>query len=73
MDASHAQGALMRGEHLHSGSSYKRLDKGVFRLPIPLDEHATSVLIDERALDDLLDGIDVDLVRPRPPRRERVH
>jgi transposase len=52
---------------------YKRLDKGVFRLPMPLDERATSVVIDERALDDLLDGIDVDPVRPRPPRRERVH
>jgi transposase len=52
---------------------YKRLDKGVFRLPVPLGEHATSVLIDERALDDLLDGIDVERSPPRPSRRERVH
>ncbi|MBI5538366.1 MAG: IS66 family insertion sequence element accessory protein TnpB [Deltaproteobacteria bacterium] len=52
---------------------YKRLDKGVFRLPMPLDERATSVAIDERALDDLLDGIDVERAAPRPPRHERVH
>jgi hypothetical protein len=52
---------------------YKRLDKGVFRLPIPLDERATSVVIDEGALDDLLDGLDVEPKPPRPARRERVH
>ena len=38
---------------------YKRLDRSVFRLPEPLEEGATTVVIDERALDDLLDGIDV--------------
>jgi transposase len=52
---------------------YKRLDKGVFRLPAPLHERETSVVIDERALDDLLDGIDVERTPPRPSRRERVH
>ena len=52
---------------------YKRLDKGVFRLPIPRDERATSVEIDERALDDLLDGIDVERAAPRVRQRERVH
>lgn len=37
---------------------YKRLDRGTFRLPDAPDG-ATSIAIDERALDDLLDGIDV--------------
>ncbi len=50
---------------------YKRLDKATFRLPeIPRD--ATSLTIDERALDDLLDGIDVEATPPSRP-RERVH
>ena len=39
---------------------YKRLDRGTFRLPEPLDEHSLSVTIDERVLDDLLDGIAVE-------------
>ena len=38
---------------------YKRLDRGVFRLPEPLVSGEATVVIDERALDDLLDGIDV--------------
>lgn len=37
---------------------YKRLDRGTFRLPDAPDG-ATRIAIDERALDDLLDGIDV--------------
>jgi transposase len=52
---------------------YKRLDKGTFVLPESADPLGATVIISERALDDLLDGIDVDPVRPRPPRRERVH
>jgi transposase len=51
---------------------YKRLDKGVFRLPVPLDDAATNLTIEERALDDLLDGIDVEAT-PRKERRARVH
>ena len=43
---------------------YKRLDRGVFRLPEPLEEGATTVTIDERVLDDLLEGIDIE-ARPR--------
>ena len=38
---------------------YKRLDKSTFRLP-EVQGGATSIAIDERALDDLLDGIDVE-------------
>jgi transposase len=50
---------------------YKRLDRGVFRMPeAPLS--GASLVIDERALDDLLDGIDVEK-RPRQMRRERMH
>ena len=51
---------------------YKRLDKGVFRLPAPLDEAATHLTIEERVLDDLLDGIDVEAT-PRKKRPVRVH
>jgi transposase len=48
---------------------YKRLDQSTFRIPEPLDEHATSVAIDERALDALLDGIDLEAkARKEPPR-----
>jgi len=51
---------------------YKRLDEGTFRLPEPTDADAASIVIDERALDDLLDGIDVE-PKPRKARRPRVH
>lgn len=47
----------------HDGSGpcvfYKRLDKGVFRVPEPLEEGAATVEIDEGVLEDLLDGIEV--------------
>jgi transposase len=46
---------------------YKRLDHGVFRVPEPQDENASTVIIEERVLDDLLDGIEVQ-ARPPPPR-----
>lgn len=52
---------------------YKRLDKGTFRLPQPLDERDTMVVIDERVLDDLLDGIDVEPPKPRRTPRVRIH
>jgi len=44
---------------------YKRLDRGTFRLP-EVTAGTTSVPIDERALDDLLDGIDVEAKAQRP-------
>ena len=47
---------------------YKRLDEKVFRLPEPLEPGSMSVRIDERALDDLLDGIDVE----RRPKRTKM-
>ena len=55
---------------------YKRLDEGTFRIPEPLDPAATSMVIEERVLDDLLDGIDVvgrDEVAQARARRRRAH
>lgn len=46
---------------------YKRLDKGTFRLP-DAPEGATSVSIEEGALEALLDGVDVEAPRARRPR-----
>ena len=38
---------------------YKRLDTGTFRLP-EVPEGTTTLAIEERVLDDLLDGVDLD-------------
>jgi transposase len=51
---------------------YKRLDSGTFRLPEGLEPGATSVTIEEGALDDLLDGIDVTQA-PMKKRATGVH
>ena len=51
---------------------YKRLDRGTFRVPEPAEPSATSIVVDDRVLDDLLDGIDVE-AEVRKVRRERVH
>jgi transposase len=40
---------------------YKRLDKGRFRIPTSLEDGAKAIAIDERVLEDLLDGIDLDV------------
>lgn len=48
---------------------YKRLDRGAFRIPVAPREGATALAIEERALDDLLDGIDLDAASPKAPRR----
>jgi transposase len=48
---------------------YKRLDAHTFRIPEPAIEGDVARLIDERAFDDLIDGIDI---KPSSPRR-RVH
>jgi transposase len=50
---------------------YKRLDRKTFRLPEP-EGDSKSVTIDERALDDLLDGIDIEAKAPTIP-RHRTH
>jgi transposase len=47
---------------------YKRLDAGTFRLPLA-PEGTTTLMIEDRALDDLLDGVDLD---PAPQMRRRT-
>jgi transposase len=39
---------------------YKRLDRGLFRLPKPIDGDDARMEINERELEELLDGIDLD-------------
>lgn len=52
---------------------YKRLDRGVFRLPEGCAPDARHVELDESLLDALLDGVDLGEA-PKPPRpRVRVH
>lgn len=48
---------------------YKRLDRGTFRIPTG-PEGTTSLLVEERVLDDLLDGIDLE--PPAAPSRRRT-
>ena len=52
---------------------YKRLDRGTFRVPEALDSTATSLAIEERVLDDLLDGVDLQAPVARKERRPRMH
>ncbi len=50
---------------------YKRLDRGTFRVPEAPAPGTAVVELDERTLDDLLDGIDVEPAAPK--RRPRLH
>jgi transposase len=53
---------------------YKRLDRATFRVPQAPHADATSIALSERELDDLLDGIDIELdPKPRRGRRPRIH
>jgi transposase len=52
---------------------YKRLDAGTFRLPEPPHKDASIVVVDERVLDDLLDGIDVVKAQHRQHPPVRLH
>ncbi len=51
---------------------YKRLDKHTFKLPLVVDEDAKSIVIDERTLDALLDGVDVE-APAKKTRRAKLH
>ena len=52
---------------------YKRLDRRTFRLPQPRDGHDEKVVeIEERALEDLLDGIDLEPRSRLAPTRRRT-
>ncbi|MGO9837459.1 MAG: IS66 family insertion sequence element accessory protein TnpB [Polyangiaceae bacterium] len=62
MGASRVQGASLRRKTLHSVLSYKRLERGRFRLP-RIREGATRITLDATQLGMLLDGIDVEHVR----------
>lgn len=50
----------------------KRLDRRCFRIPEALDNSGV-VLLEERELDDLLEGIDVERVRPSRKPSRRTH
>jgi transposase len=52
---------------------YKRLDRGVFRLPEPTAPDARHVELEESLLDALLDGVDLGEAPKSAPRRKRVH
>ena len=52
---------------------YKRLDKGTYRLPEPLDPHGNIVAIDVSAFEDLLDGIDIEKPHRKKQRRVQFH
>jgi transposase len=49
---------------------HKRLDSRCFRVPEAVDDSGVLVL-QERELDDLLEGIDLEHERPKPRRRPR--
>ena len=51
---------------------YKRIDAGRFRIPEAIEPDATSVEIDERELDDLLDGIDIEVASRSYARGSRL-
>lgn len=51
---------------------YKRLDRGTFRWPDPPALGVTTIQVDDRTLEALLDGIDVDLPARRSARM-RTH
>ena len=51
---------------------YKRLDRGTFRWPDVISPGAASIQVDERTLEALLDGIDVEAPATRTSRR-RAH
>lgn len=52
---------------------YKRLDRGRFRMPTSSDSRAVAIMIEERELDDLLDGIDLTASSKTRARRGRTH
>jgi transposase len=51
---------------------YKRADSGTFRVPQVSHVDATSVELTERELDDLLDGINLEVETAPRARRQRV-
>ena len=54
----------MQGDHLHSGSSYKRLEQGTFRMPVAKPD-AASLELKASELAMLLEGIDLRSIKRR--------
>jgi transposase len=52
---------------------YKRLDRGLFRLPRPLHDDDRVVRMDEAALESLLDGVDLEVGTRSSRRRSLRH
>ena len=52
---------------------YKRLHKGIFRLPEPIDPRATAIEIEAGFLDDLLAGIEVEQFMRKVRTHENYH
>lgn len=52
---------------------YKRLDRGVFRLPEAEGKGARHVEVDEATLEGLLDGVEVASTSPRRCRTPKLH
>jgi len=63
--------ALSR-KSVHFVVSYKRLDRGVFRIPELQLPGSTQVEIDEAKLDALLDGIEV-VAKPKRDKKRLLH
>ena len=51
---------------------YKRLDAGTFRVPVARSDGDLTIELEERELDDLLDGIDVE-APVRKQGRRKIH
>lgn len=51
---------------------YKRLDRGTFRVPEAPTPGSQALEIDERTLDSLLDGVDIEAAVPKR-KRGRLH
>lgn len=65
-----AQGASQYWKDLHSGSSYKRLEKGTFELPA-VRSGQDRVVVDAAMLSSLLSGIELRAKRRRWYRRQK--
>lgn len=50
---------------------YKRLDRGTFRIPEPPTPGVTTLAIEDRVLEDLLNGIDIEDAVPRRRARRK--
>jgi hypothetical protein len=59
MDASRVQGASLRRKTLHSVLSYKRLERGRFRIPALLRPGDKTIALDAHEFTRILEGLDL--------------